>query len=267
MIIDQTEFHTESILHHINVLQAMSNMPYQLRSETTLNFKYKVDEVVPPSVMETIKTPAIEFYGIGRQGYFLDGGLKKPFKPKHSDMDLYQPLPFRVLAPNQSLTVYEQELYRLPVKKIINEIEYTCYYLKCIRVFKNSVDVSKIDAAGVESVFDLTAENLTPVPDPGYQMINVSGLTSHSTTSIDFNHLALTPQELEDIKKYFFEDDIAKVDISEWGLYSGFNDTTEDKAYNIQLAVKYCGTGTTLTSTAEGYSRNIKLTYGNKLLT
>lgn len=247
------------------MLYASSPIPHSVATQTTLNNQYKVDQLIPEDIDTTI-VPKLLYYGIGNSGYRMDGDLKKPFKPKVTDLDLYNPIPFRILGPNQSLSVYEQELYRLPIIKLFDGVPCTCYMLKCLRVFKNSIDVNQITAAGLEISYEVTSELLTPIPDPEYQNINLSGLSDHVLASVDLNYLTILPQELKDIAKYYYADDITKVDISEWGLYSGYEHIATNKAHNIQLAFKYCNTGTSFTTAEEGYSRNIRLSYGNKLL-
>lgn len=264
MILASQENHTETLLHHINMLQATTLVPNALKPHTTLNFKYKVDESIPDTI-NTSQVAPIAFYGIGIGGADPSGGLVRPHKPKHTDMDLYTPIPFRILGPNEGLLPLEQELYRLPVQKVFDGITYTCYMLKCLRVFKTTVDVNSINSAGVETAYELSAEHLNPTPDPSYQTINVTGLTTHSMASVDLNYLTILPEEIADISQFYFNGIDANVNLNEWGLYSGYDNS--NKAYNIQLALKYCNAGTTfpVEEGTVGYSRNIKLAYGNKL--
>lgn len=269
MILDVLERHTETLLHHINMCHGMSNMDFQLRPETTLNYKYKVDETIPDTILSKINHQMpVNFFGIGKGGFYLDGGIKQPYKPKDNEMDLYEPIPFRCIGPGQSLSQYEREVYRFPVQKNINGVNYTCYYLKVLRSFKNAVDMVTVDNAGNETTYELSPDLLYPTPDPNYQLIPTQGNSNHRAAVIEFNHLTITPEELEDITNLFFEGDSSKVNISEFGLYSGYNDITENKAFYTQLAFKFCNTGvdfSTMNSTV-GYSKNVKITFGNKLL-
>lgn len=263
MIITQQENQTETILHHLNMLQMLGNLPRSLRTETTLNSKYVVDKDIPNAFLEEVKKKySVLYYGIGKNGFKLMDGLKVPYRPENIEMDLYEPIPFRCVRVGQSLNEYEKDIYRLPVPQVINNEEFICYYLKKIKLFKTEPDVCNINSSGIETAIDLSNDGLFPVPNENNLSNNIAGNIKHRSVKIEFNHLTITSTEQQDLKKYFFDN--KDVVISELGLYSGYDEPLSKIAYNIQLAFKYCNTGTTLTG--DSFSRNIKLTYGTKLL-
>lgn len=264
MLIEQQEYQTETLIHYSNIFQAISNYPRNLQPTTTLNFKYSVDKEIPNLKLDDVKNSfGVVYYGIGRNGYTINNGLRYPFRPDNTDLDLYDPLPFRCIPLGSSLTEYEKEVYRCPVPKVINGVEYICYYLKKIKQFKTDINVYSIDSNGIESIYEFSSDNLFPIPNKNIGLINLEGTNKHRGVGTEFNHLMITPLEVKDLKTFFFQN-TPNVEISEWGLYSGYDDIDNKKSYNVQLAFKCCNTGIMLNSNTT-YSRNIKMMIGNKL--
>ena len=265
MIIPQQEYVTESLLHQMNILQLIGNLTRVLHPESTLNNKYNSSRTIPSKLLDEVKkNHSIMFYGIGRKGFYNDSGYRYPYRANNEDMDLYEPIPFRCVPIGQSLTEYEKDIYRLPVSiKFADGNEYVCYYLKKINIFKTEPDIVNINDNGVETLTELNYEGIFPVPNESNLSQNIITGLKHRSVKIEFNHLTITTTEQSEMKKYFFNGN--DVVISEFGLYSGYDDILEKIAYNVQLAFKICNTGMVL-SAVENYSRNIKLTYGNKLI-
>lgn len=265
MIIPQQECITETVTHQINILQLIGNLPKVLHPESTLNNKHTSSRVIPTKFLADLKkTHSVQYYGIGKKGYYTLNGYKYPYKPTPEDMDLYEALPFRCIPIGQSLSEYEKDIYRLPVPMVLEDNkEYVCYFLKKIKTFKTEPDIIVVNEDGTESLVDLTYEGIYPVPNELTTSHDIVGGIKHKAVKIEFNHLTITSTEQAELKKHFFNNN--DVVISEMGLYSGYEDSLEKIAYNVQLAFKLCNTGITLTD-EKNYSRNIKLTYGSKLL-
>lgn len=265
MIIPQQECVTETLIHQINVLQLIGNLPRVIQNEATLNNKYTSGRVIPTKLLDEVKkSHSIMYYGIGKKGYYMDNGYKYPYRPDSKEMDLYSPLPFKCVPLGQSLNEYEKDIYRLPVPMILKDgNEYICYFLKKIKIFKTEPDIINVSENGLETLVDLSYDGIYPIPNESNISHNIEYNTAHRSVKIEFNHLTITSTEQEEIRKYFFDNE--DVIISEMGLYSGYEDSVERIAYNVQLAFKLCNTGVLLTK-EKNYARNIKLTYGNKLL-
>lgn len=265
MIIPQQEYVTETLVHQLNILQLIGNLPRVIQAESTLNNKYTSSRVIPNKILDEVKkSHSITYYGIGKKGYYTNNGYKYPYRPDAEEMDLYSPLPFRCVPLGQSLSEYEKDIYRLPVPMILKDgNEYLCYFLKKIKTFKTEPDIVNINESGTETLVDLSYDGIYPVPNESNLSHNIEYNSKHRSVKIEFNHLTITSSEQEELKKYFFDGN--DVVISEMGLYSGYDDSLERIAYNVQLAFKLCNTGIAL-SPEKNYARNIKLTYGNKLL-
>lgn len=264
MLLIPKEYQTETLIYYSNLFQLIGNYERELKLETTLNHKYAVDKSIPTSLLDKVKASySVLYYGIGINGYFTKNGVKNPYRPNNQELDLYRPIPFRVVKSISDLTLFERETYRLPQPTIIDGEEYLCFYLKKVKQFRPEVIFYTVNKEGQESSYEITSDELFPTPSTNNYLSNSPGNTSHKGLSIEFNHLTLLTQEYEDIRKYYF-DSAETFEISELGLYTGYDDDPNNKAYNVQLAYKFCNTGITIDN--NNYSRNVKITVGNKLL-
>lgn len=264
MILTPKEYQTETLIYYNNLFQLIGGYGRSLKLETTLNHKYAVDKAIPTAMLEKVKSSySILYYGIGIEGYFTKNGIKNPYRPDNKELDLYRPIPFRCVKSISELTLFERETYRLPQPTMIDGEEYLCFYLKKLKQFRPEVLFYSVNQDGQENTYELTSDELFPTPTTSNYLSNTPGNTSHKGISIEFNHLSILTQEYEDIRKYFFNN-AETFELSEFGLYTGYDDDPNNKAYNVQLAYKFCNTGIIMDN--NNYSRNIKITAGNKLL-
>jgi hypothetical protein len=243
--------------------QLVSSAPtYDL--SLTLNTKYNVLPNVSPASGKVTK---LNYFGIGIQGYKNTDNNQgsAPYSPSPADMDLYSPIPFRVVPTTNDLDSTTRANYRLRVKKTINGIDYWCYYLKCIASTTGVELIETNLSTSVDTIItSFDASNLTPTPT-----------TTSTTSSVSYSKqrvvradqaLTLLGSEAIEACTILYGDATIASRVSEIGLYSGL-DTPNTGSDNVsyteviaaQLAYKRCSTALDLSDPATILTKIVKL--------
>ena len=237
-----------TVLGVINQFTTIANVSYDVMLDTTLNKKYGVLDTVKPTVK-----PTIRYFGIGINGYYnVDTDkLSQAYTPQFSEMDLYNPIPFRVVPVNSDLTASERAKYRMRERRSINGIEYYLYWLKVIDFGNPSkVSVNVVNpTTGEVTPYDFDPEtNLTPTPIKLDTSSVVDSSKSRVVVSLS-GTCEVTGAEIAEAIDILYGGDYRLARISEYGYYTGEDVSTGSgssaytEAAYVQLAQKLCNLG------------------------
>ena len=236
---------------------------------TTLNHKYNILPNDLPS-----STPKLKYYGIGIKGFknLNDQQLSAPYVPQATNMDLYQPIPLKIVPVNNDLTSSERSNYRMRVRQTINGNDYYCYYLKKLEYTDNHIKMLETDLNTKQEseIQSLDPSNLNPSPVATSTTGNVN-YSKILSVCVDLE-ISILGQEIIDIINILFNGDLNKAKISEIGLYSG-----EDKSYTtdgvtylegvyVQLAYLLTWNGSTFETPDSIITRQIRLSSASAYL-
>ena len=213
---------TNTLLCALYEMQATSNVDDLVLPNTTLNFKYNNNATLVPQ--DSIK---IAYFGIGTRGYrnLNDENLSAPYVPSAKNMDLFQPLPFRVVPVGDDLTPSERMKYRMRVLKVVDGVQYWCYYLKKISFIDNRANIIQTDlATSTETILsELDQNDLNPVP------LNTTAegiITSTDKLSVALTAtVQITGAEIIEAINVLYGGNLLKSSISEIGIYMGEDQT------------------------------------------
>lgn len=245
-----------TILGTLNQFHSFSQLTYHDDVRTTLNAKYNLNANQGPT-----EVPLMRYFGIGIKGYKNTDGNQgaRPFQPKCTNMDLYEPIPFRVVDIDHDLSHEDRLNYRLRVLKTKGGVTYACYYLKVIKWDPNTVEVVRKDTDDIETTYALNPLNLNPQPtDP-----TVGGSVEADRVIVRCTGLCeVTGAEVLEAVNVLYDGDLSKARISEMGFYTGCDvvvDANEAivngstpainqsyEAIYVQLAKHRCTLGTDL---------------------
>lgn len=229
---------------------------------TTLNHKYSLYANEVP-----VGYPTLKYFGIGVRGNYNvdDGNLTAPHQVLNTNMDLYTPIPFRVVPVEQDLTPIERSLYRMRVVQLIKGVQYACYYLKVMEVVDSSVKFTKKDPlTGVETDYTIDSSNLTPTPPQP----NINGTVTSAVEQINVSvgvRMNVTGAEVTEAVNIFYDGDMRRAKISEFGMYMGQDkvvvakdhtdtDFTYTEAIFAQLALHHTNNGIDLSPVDSQYT-------------
>lgn len=238
---------TKTLLCGFYELQNIANVDPKYFNNATLNYKYNMFPTEIPTA-----TPKLRYFGIGIRGYknLDDQNLSAPYVPSAKNLDLFSPIPFRVVPIDDDLSVTERANYRMRVLRTINGQSYWCYYLKKITFVDNSVQIIQTDlATNVETVLsDLDTSNLTPAPT------NTSAESTVETTSKISSVLTTTVQitgaEVIEAINILYDGNLLRANVSEIGIYCG-ND--QDMTLNDGVGGTFSGQEAILASLCYHY--------------
>jgi len=207
-----------TILGIIRQLEADTGLPPTYDTNSTLNAKYGVSATVLPTSL-----PTILYFGIGIGGAFnvSTGNLSQPYPVLTTNMDLYQPIPFRCVPVEQDLSSTDRTQYRMRVRKTINNADYFLYYLKTLNYSQTTAQLTETDpTTGLQSPYTLDYSNLSPRPP----VVDTSGRVTSSAAEVNVSvtsTLPLTGAEVTEVINVLYGGDLRYAKISEIGLYSG----------------------------------------------
>lgn len=221
---------------------AVNSLPVYMAA--TLNAKYSVLADVMPT-----EIPKIRYFGIGIKGFAnvsTEKNIAQPYQPKSTNMDLYEPIPFRCVE--RPLSQEEAKQYRMVTTKIINGKTYYMYYLKLLDL-GTGVTFTRISEKGVASTNTLNTANLFPSPS-AINGSDVDSNTTRSTASVTATRI-ITGEEVVEAINILYNGDLRRARISEFGLYTGVEtiatragiDYEYDEAAYVQLASHQCCIG------------------------
>lgn len=188
---------------------------------STLNAKYNVASAVVPT-----EVPTLAYFGIGIGGTYIDSdsNLVQPYPVLQTNMDMYQPIPFRCVPVTADLSPEEQTVYRMRVRQTINGSDYWCYYLKLIIYDQARVSLTKTDpVSGLLIPYDVNYANLNPT-----KPTIVGGVVTPPAVEVNasvIGSLILTGAEVVESINVLFGGNLLYARITEFGFYSGQDQT------------------------------------------
>jgi len=212
-------------------IQRSLNLPFVPDQYSTLNEKFNVGNVNPPSD----GYPTIGYIGIGRGGKtnVIGSGnntLVDMLQHNVTDGAFFEQIPFVMVPTTADLQPTERSRFRLRILETIGGVDYYSYYLMVLPTTGISVDRRIITITNGAQTSDLayipSAINLSPTPvDISNTTVNVTN-GSHFVTQailpVNFNTVDINNIIDACITKY---GDIRYATISEVGMVSGFDVT------------------------------------------
>ena len=264
-------YSTTTAIGHINKLEGYLPTLFKPRPETTLNHKYGIYADQIP----TNEAPQARYAGIGIRGCYSTGSEygTRPYYPQPSNLDLYKPIPFRLVLADEDLTPSERARYRMRVPMQINGINYIAYYLKLI-TFDEYIDV-KITSGGSASNFNFDSGMLTPEPVKitagGSDPENNDFVTVAANGTIE-----VTGSEIHEAISVMYGD-LTMAAPSELGVYTGVEFTasasapdgttfTYPESIYTQLMMHQCNQAQPLPLPDSRFSSKIRIENGKSLL-
>ena len=205
-----------TILGSLNRLSSFLPLAYPINKTTTLNYKYGVIPAVTP-----IAPPKLQYFGLGVKGFYCtsDGTIDHvKYNPDCRNMDLYSPIPIRVLPIADDLKWEDRKNYRMRVVTTINGNQYVCYYLKKIVWDPATVTMVQIATDGSEQEYVLDSSYLTPsVPSTA----QTGGGELTSSTRLVVRAVGKCNVSMDELANTVSVFDLNYAVISELGFYTG----------------------------------------------
>lgn len=182
---------------------------------TTINHKYHVlDDVAPLSM------PKLQYFGIGTKGYYCTatGSNTSHVKlnPDARNMDIYQPIPIRIVPISEDLSWEERKQYRM---RVVGTDGYIRYYLKKIKWSEpEEIEIREVASNGVEDTYDFDPVFLNP-PVPTAAQVGGSELTS--STRIIVRAIGTCKVTMTELANTLNLQGVNYAEISEFGFYTG----------------------------------------------
>ncbi len=241
---------TKTILGALLELEGVTDATKRIFANSTLNFKYNT---LPDEL--PVGDSKIAWFGIGINGKKnLQENLSAPYVPSPIEMDLYEPIPFRVVPVDADLTVSERSNYRMRVLKTIEGEDYWCYYLKKLNIIDNQVRIisTNLNDGSETDIDQLDPNNLTPVPTVTTAESALPGAERVST--VMDAELIITGEEVVEAINVLYAGNLLKAHVSEIGIYGGDEKDhtgsdglggtiTYAEAVYTQMLYKYCNLG------------------------
>lgn len=225
--LDPTYRSTKTILGQRRELQAYRGVTPTFDLRATINHKRQV----LAATVATNRT-VVRYYGVGIGGSrnVDDGNLTKPNEVSMLNMDLYTPIPIRVVPVEQDLSPQERMLYRMRVPEIIGGKDYFCYYFKVLEAIDSDVRITKTSEDGLEVNYPLDYTNLRPTPPTGTTNGTVGGSGAEVNVTIAVG-IHLTGAEIAEAVAIKYGD-LNRAKLTELGIYSGEDVITTGKDIN-----------------------------------
>jgi len=236
---------------------------------TTLNNKYSVlPDILPPAGTDT----DLKYYGIGIRGARnIDQGFRRvPEEVLNTNMDLYLPLPLRVVPKDDDLPPAERLLYRIRRELDIDGTIYVLYYLKVLEQVGDEVIFTIKNSQGNEVPYTIDYGNLTPTPPqaPNPGTVEDTANEINATASV---RAVINGYEVNEAVSVLYNGDPSYGMISELGFYTGqdftssFTDSTGvsvpyTESIMTQLAIHYTWLGSGMNEPS--YVKRFNLRFG-----
>ena len=254
-----------------NIQQILGLTPlYDLQS--SLNAKYGVFPTTKPN-----SPGALNYFGIGIGGRRIvsSQNLTQPQEILSTNMDLYSPIPIRVVPFDQDLSPSEQSNYRLRQVQTINGQKYVCYWLMVITKDNMQVQYFKLDSQGNQQPYTPDYSNLNPVPPSPTTdgTVDSVGAEINVVAQVTMN---VTGVEVSEAISVMYNGDARYATISEVGLYTGTDQTMsytnsqgQTQSYTeglcVQLHTQMTFNGWDLSSPNSTFTENFYLGSGRRI--
>lgn len=177
---------------------------YEVHANTTLN--EKLNHLTKETPLSTTAYPTIKYWciGVGGNGTLVDPNAY-PYSPHMPwDAALFNMIPFVMRTKDKDLDYSEKLKYRLRVERMVNGVNYICYYLKIFGTgdieYKN--EYSQISRRGDLNTIDpLNLDEKDPLnPKPVTKIDKIIGTNTSYIIKKAKLTFTLTLAELEEIR-------------------------------------------------------------------
>lgn len=253
----------------------LGESPY-LQPDTTLNNKYNVyPSTMPVNVNEPV---LLQYFGIGIRGsasQMIDFGgeipVMTPYMPEETNMDLYHPIPVRLIKEGDVIPAEELAKYRMKQRVQLDGIWFDAYWLKLLEL--NTEEPIKFETVD-HSTESRTA--YTPVI-PALLQPAIPDATSGISPNIVVTCVLdciMAGWELDNVITHMLGGNRELACISEYGLYTGYDFVVaaegSNSAYNetlgAQLAMHRCIRGHDISSPNQQVTETFVLEQGNSMI-
>lgn len=187
----------------------------------SLNAKYSVF----PTTMPTSRGALLYFgVGIGGRRVVSSTSLTEAQPIAETNMDLYQPIPIRIVPYDQDLTPTEQANYRMRTVMTVNGQKYIAYYLKLLVQNTTQPEFMTLNTSGTSQPFTPDPLNLTPTP-PTPSTDGTVNTVGAEINVVTISTVSVTGQEISEAVNVLFNGDSRYAMLSELGLYTGSDQT------------------------------------------
>lgn len=152
----------------LEILRSMA-IPFNVMSFSTLNEKYQLGNITPPST----GYPTLKYLAIGRGGHrnVIGGnssGLVDILEHSVTDAALFEQIPFVLVPITDDISNLERAKYRIRKLETHNGIQYFAYYLKVIPENSITPEIRVIELSNGVKISDVpyiaSASSLAPTP-------------------------------------------------------------------------------------------------------
>lgn len=258
---------TVTLAAHRNFISSATPIDRTIDLDTTINKHLKIDpskDLLPGEVQH------IKYLGVGINGFrsVNDGSTLEPHRPLATNMNLYHPIPIRIVPEEEDLGETERLKYRLRRRENHGGDNYIAYYLKVMEYPENKIIMTKNNGDS-QINYDLDISNLTPVPP----VLPLTGALDDSNNEINIYAAAeveIYGREIIDAVNILLDGNMNRAHISEFGYFMGvdFEKTDIDingqpfqykEAKCVQLAIHECSTGHNMSNPADVHKPNFEL--------
>lgn len=222
---------TSTLLGILNQFHGASDLNYNILLSTTINTKRNVlPNIAAPSL------PLLRYYGIGINGFYNtdDVNSRSPHQPLPTNLDLYEPIPFRCVPIENDLTPTQRANYRMREVREIDGHYYCLYWLKLI-TYKSNLEQSPNENPTVSIIqkFPNGEEDTFVIADPAAIHSRLNPVppvpVTGGETPLSQNRLIvratgeceITGAEVSEAVNVLYEGNYNKALISEMGFYTG----------------------------------------------
>lgn len=202
-------------------------LPVEILPNSTLNQKFAIHDNVAIGEDDQI---SVKYVGIGNGGHRMVTGtnnIARPEPVQHTPRHagLYNQLPFVLRLPNEDLTAFERQKYRLRRHETHDGTDYVAYYLRVLDL-SNTVPQLElrtvVDGVTTSTKFVPTLADLSPTPPailPG-GVLTTTGDYLAATAKVPFTMSTLEIEEFLNVCNVIYGDDSYAL-ISEIALCAG----------------------------------------------
>nr|DAQ06689.1 MAG TPA: hypothetical protein [Caudoviricetes sp.] len=239
----------------LNQFHGSITSSYVVRKDSTINYKRNCFPSLGPT-----KVPTAKYFGIGINGFenIVDTNMSEPFLPDPQNLDLYEPIPFRMIPlEDDAAFAAEREAngYRLRCIEEVNGVQYACYYLKLIEFEQSSPSLTMVDANDHETPFEIDVVNkLNPAPSRPTTTSIINATTNRIVASLPGICSIYGSEVVEVMNIKYGAEGMRRAKISELGIYTGEDvriipeqhggDLEYTEAIYTQLSAHRCWIGT-----------------------
>lgn len=257
----------KTLLGSIAELRGGAGTTPTYNTSLTINAKYGIAPTTLPATL-----PVSRYVGVGIGGRYSTNsqGVTKPYNVDPREMDLYIPLPIRMVEAASDLSTAERANYRgRQAYRSAANIDYILYWLKVANNVDTEPQVTTTDpVTHEETPYVLDPAWLTPTP----KIPTTSGTVGSSSTEINVtisSTVTIYASEVLEAINAMYDGRTELAVISELGLYYGtdFQNTAQDhngvefrytEASMIQLGYKICSNGHDLSDPATFVAKTIR---------